>query len=88
VFCPHGLMSQPLCSYDGWNGRKLKETRRLNEMILIEEMSHLHRNGILLMFNICCYITYVLKLLTVQNYLLHWLCTSKLISKQHVLLSI
>jgi hypothetical protein len=85
----HGSKSQLLCSYDRCKEKKLKEMSRLNEIILTEEMNQLHRNGILLMFNnICCDKTYVLKWLTVQNDLLHWLCTNKLILKQYVLLSI
>jgi hypothetical protein len=40
-------------------GDNPKETHRLNEIILIEEMNHLHRNGIILMFNVCCYIMHV-----------------------------
>jgi hypothetical protein len=47
-------------------------------------MDQPHRNGILLMFDACCDITYVLKQLTVWNYLLHWLCTSELVLKQQV----
>jgi hypothetical protein len=77
----HGL--KPLCSYDGWKGRKLKETYRLNEIISFEKMSKLHRNCILLMFNVCCDVMYILKWLPVWNDM-HWLCTSKLILKQHV----
>jgi hypothetical protein len=84
----HGSRSQPLHSYDGWKGRKLKEICWLKEIILIEEINQLHRNGILLTFNVHCDITHVFKQPDVQNYLLHWLCTSELILKQHVLLSV
>jgi hypothetical protein len=60
------------------------EKRRLNEIILTEEMNQLHRNRILLMFNI----TYVLQRFAVRNDLLHWLCISELVLGQHVLLSV
>jgi hypothetical protein len=39
--------------------------RRVNEIILIVEMNQLHRNGILLVFDVLCDITYVLKRLAV-----------------------
>jgi hypothetical protein len=53
-------------------GKKLKETSRLNEIILIEEINQLNRNGILPMFNLRCNITYVYNLLAVRNDLLYW----------------
>jgi hypothetical protein len=40
---------------------KLEETSRLNKIILNEEINQRHRNGILFMFNVRCYITYGLK---------------------------
>jgi hypothetical protein len=77
-----------LRSYGGWKGRKLNDTLRLNEIILIEEMNQLHRNDILLTFNVRCDVTYVLKRLAVWSGLLHWQCTSELVLKQYALLSI
>jgi hypothetical protein len=47
------------------NGKEEPQTSRLNEIILTENMNQLHRNGILLMFDLCCDITYVLKWLVV-----------------------
>jgi hypothetical protein len=73
-----------LCNFDGWKQRKLKETCRINDIILIKELNRLCKNGILLMCNVCCGITYVLKQPSVWNYLLHWLCTIKLIVKQYM----
>jgi hypothetical protein len=57
--------------YHNWKGRKLKEWRRLNEIIFIKEMNQLHRKGILLMFDLRCDIPHVLKRLPVRNDLVH-----------------
>jgi hypothetical protein len=65
---------QPLRNYNEWKRRKIIETRRLNEIILTEEMNQLHRNGILIMFNEHCHIPHVLSRLAVRNGL-HWRCT-------------
>jgi hypothetical protein len=90
----------------------------------MEEINQLHRNSILLMFDVLsvtqeksfdlgsvdescggtygpcqkyktltlhnvafCDKTYVLKRFTVLSNLLHWLCTSELVLKQHIFLS-
>jgi hypothetical protein len=60
-----------------------QETHRLNKIILIEEINQLHSNGILLVFNVRCDVTYELRRFAVRNYILHWLCTSELVLKQH-----
>jgi hypothetical protein len=44
-------------SYNGWKGRKLKETCQLNEIILNEEINQPHRNGIPVMLTKCTYLS-------------------------------
>jgi hypothetical protein len=51
-------------------------------------MNKLQRDCILLVFNVNCDITYILKKLIVRNDLLHWTCTSGLFLKEHVLPSL
>jgi hypothetical protein len=64
------------------------ETRRLNAIILIEEMDQLYRNCFLLMSNVRCDIsTYLRGLLFEMASCIGYVCTSELVLKQHVLLS-
>jgi hypothetical protein len=44
---------------------------RLNKIITTEKVNQLQRNDILNLFNICCGIMYLLKQLTVLNFLVH-----------------
>jgi hypothetical protein len=60
--------------------------RRLNGIILIEEMNQSRRNDILLIRNVHCDTTCVLERLAVRNDLLALAITSELILKQRVLL--
>jgi hypothetical protein len=65
--------------------RKLKETCRLHEIILTENINQIHRNGILLVYDICCDITHVFTWLVLWNYFLFWLCRGLLILKWKVI---
>jgi hypothetical protein len=77
------ISSRSLRRYDGWKGRKVKETRRINKIIVTEEINHTHKNGILLMFNVRCDLQ-----LAVRNDSLDSLCTSELVLKQRVIIPV
>lgn len=46
-----GLKFYLLLSYGRWKEMTLKETRRLNTIILTEEINQLHTNGVLTVFS-------------------------------------
>lgn len=71
------------CSYDGWKGRKHKSTDIKKLFYLKERTSYI---GMVSSLCSACVVTaHVHKWLAVWN-VLHWLCTSELILKQHILL--